>query len=319
MSGISITVMSIRRAALALGLAATSAAVCAACSQADSSAPPPSPQASPPPDQPRAPGSATSLQGNPNDLPVDEMLHGLPGATAAYSYLLGAIVSNDGLVRFHHIASQEMLKELLESTVRLHGEADLPEVRAERLAFWINAYNANVLAMTLAEMQKPGFSTVIEVRGFFDERLITVAGESMTLNDLQNKKIRPMGDPRIHAALVCSAVSCPPLRAEPYVAARLDRQLDDQARRWVNDAARNVVTNQGLALSMIFDWYKDDFAIRPFGDRIGFVLRYAEPGGPIEQYLKSTRQPVILWQPYDWTLNAAPIPSKNNQGHANDQ
>lgn len=270
------------------------------------------PQPAPPATKPGAPATQPARPAEKPGSPPGaaptvhdaQALRGHSAATAAYRFLLEAVVTETGLVRYDKLVSP-MNMEMLTNIVRLYGQTDLPEDRNERMAVLCNAYNTNVMLMALNESRKSGFKNVLGVKGFFDEKLITIGGEPMTLNDVL-KKLRPMGDPRIHAALVCAAMSSPPLRREPYVASRLDAQLDDQCRRWINDPARNHLESTGAALSMILDWFNEDFNVKPYNDRLGFVLKFAEPESPIALYLKSAEKPVILWEPFDWTLNAAP-------------
>jgi len=156
-----------------------------------------------------------------------------------------------------------------------------------------------------AARRKPGFDTVVNVPGFFDDMRITVAGDAMTLNDLENERIRPLGDARIHAALVCAAMSCPPLRAEPYAASRLNAQFDDQCRRWVNDDGKFRVVDGQLGMSRILDWYGVDFETPKYGGPAGFVRAYAEPNGSIGRFLVTADPVRTTWLEYDWTLNQA--------------
>jgi hypothetical protein len=162
--------------------------------------------------------------------------------------------------------------------------------------------------MAWTESRKEGFVSVLEVPGFFDRRTITVAGQTTTLNELENEHIRPLNDPRMHAALVCAATSCPPLRREPYVADRLDEQLDDQCRRWVNDSSKFRLVDGELGMSEILNWYGEDFRTAPFGNEVGFVLAYADSSSRMTGYILNTDRPQVTWIPYDWTLNQAPLP-----------
>lgn len=129
------------------------------------------------------------------------------------------------------------------------------------------------------------------------------AGRTMTLNDLENDHIRPLGDPRIHAALVCAAMSCPPLRDEPYTAKQLDKQLNDQSQRWINDPTKFVVDKQGLGVSMIMQWYGKDFNVAPYGSVVGFIRKFAEPTGPVGRLLSRDDEPPVHFLKYDWRLN----------------
>jgi Protein of unknown function, DUF547 len=247
----------------------------------------PPPPASPPP-RPRPPTTIYTLE----------------SANGAMKFLLKNIVSADGLVHYDKLA-RGMLSGLLESTVDAYAAVKLPDDNHGKLSMWINAYNANVLTMAGKESRQPGFVSVDKVVGFFDQRPITVAGETMTLDQLEKQKIASMGDPRFHAALVCAAMSCPPLRAEPYFPDRLEAQLEEQSHAWVNDPSRNGVEGDALSLSMIFDWSKADFVGKPYGDVIGFVRQYAAADGPIAALLARNPAPEVKFKPYDWSLNRA--------------
>lgn len=228
----------------------------------------------------------------------------LAAATTRYAGILKAIVTDDGLVRYDVLASPTH-RQTLREIVKAIAKADLPTDRDERLALWCNAYNAYVLDRVLTASEKPGFENVVKVDGFFDKQTILVAGETLTLNDLENTRIRPLGDARIHAALVCAAISCPPLRAEPFTADRLDDQLADQARRWVNDSDKNRVVGDRLGLSSIFDWYGKDFTTAPYNSVQGFIRHFATPGSSLASLIDRQPDVAITWLTYDWTLNRA--------------
>ena len=229
-----------------------------------------------------------------------------PGGRADYAYtlLLAEIVTPDGFVRYDRFDNTELVKRI-GLVVRDYAKVPLPDDPKARLAYWCNAYNANVLFQAMMERAKPGFTSVLDVDGFFDARPITVAGEPMNLNFLENERIRSMDDPRIHAALVCAALSCPPLRDELFVADRIDEQLDDQCRRWVNDTTKNRIEEDTLLISEIFNWYGDDFEDEAVGGVTGFLKRYADPDGPLARFLETHPEPTIEWMPYDWALNQA--------------
>lgn len=221
-----------------------------------------------------------------------------------YAALLKDIVTPDGLVRYD-VLGESPQRRSLQEIVAAYAKADLPPGDDEKLAFLCNAYNVNVLKMVVGETAKEDFKSVMDLPGFFDTLSITVAGKQMTLNALENEQIRPLGDPRIHAALVCAAMSCPPLRGEPYSAQRLDEQLNDQCRRWINDPDQNRIDEQGLGVSMIMQWYGDDFSVEPYRGVVGFVRAFAEPAGPIGQWLSRQDEPQVHFLKYDWRLNRA--------------
>lgn len=259
----------------------------------------PTPPGVQPPASTRPPGATRPRMAPPGKMTID-------AANGAYKFLLKAVVSKDGLVMYDKLGrGGGPWGSVLVSVVQAFEQVQPLADSNQKLALWINAYNANVLKLTLEAKGKPGFVNVEQVPGFFDKQEITVAGEKMTLNQLQKEKIASLGDPRAHAALVSAAMSSPHLLGEPYLPDRINDQLEAQTRRWINDPTRNGVENSALSLSMIFDWFKDDFNSKPFGDRIGFIRTYADPQGPIANLLAANPNPEIHFKPFDWSLNAA--------------
>lgn len=173
--------------------------------------------------------------------------------------------------------------------------ADLKGASAdEKKAFYLNAYN---LLVVRAVLDRYPLGSVKEVPGFFDERRFAVAGERLTLNELENQKLRePYGDPRVHFALVCGARGCPPLPPGAYLPASLDRQLTERTRQAFNDPSF-VRVNPGkkqVLLSEIFKWYASDF---PAGAKglITFLNTYRSAPVPTNFHPG--------YYPYDWSLN----------------
>ena len=134
--------------------------------------------------------------------------------------------------------------------------------RGEALAFWLNLYNAGAIG-SAASAYDVSADSVLRIPGAFSRQWITVAGEALSLDDIEHGKIRRFGDPRIHGALVCGSVSCPTLRGTPFTGEDVEFQLDDQMRTFIVsgggkiDRAANTVT-----LSRVLKWYGRDF-VRP--------------------------------------------------------
>lgn len=240
-------------------------------------------------------------------LPLESLQSPIGKANYTYHLLLDSIVTEDGLVNYDLFAERKPLLQI-GLVVREYTKAGFPDSPKKQLTLWCNAYNANVLFQVMMERSRPGFTTVDKVDGLFDKRPITVANEEFTLNKLENERIRTMKDPRIHAALVCAALSCPTLRNEPYRYDKIDAQLDEQCVRWVNDITKNRVVDGKLQISQIFNWYGSDFEVEPYGSVTGFLRHFADPDGDLGKFLKANPSPPIEWMPYDWTLN---MPSPN--------
>ena len=210
-----------------------------------------------------------------------------------YARLLGKYVTPAGVKYSEWKASAEDMKAI---QVVVDGVAAAPASNAkgrEQLAFHINAYNAWILREALAKY--PTKSVKDTLFTFFTGNRIVVAGEKMSFNRLEKDIIRPrFGEPRIHFALNCASRSCPPLRAEPYDPARLDAQLDEQSRAYVNSERGVKVSGESAQYSKIFDWYKEDFG----GDAGVAALMKKYRKGPSE-FKK------VTYQDYDWGLNEA--------------
>ncbi len=187
--------------------------------------------------------------------------------------------------------------------------AELAEVdpdglsRDEALAYWLNLYNAGALDLAADASQRME-TTVLRLPGAFDREWASVAGENLSLNDIEHGKIRRFGDPRIHGALVCGSASCPTLRYEPYDGASLDAQLKDQMRSFLTGGGA-VVDGGVLRLSRIFLWYGADYvrpqrmpSFLPVGKRaVASALRpWLEPG---------QADLPVSFQKYDWGLACA--------------
>jgi hypothetical protein len=180
--------------------------------------------------------------------------------------------------------------------------------RAERLAFWINAYNAFTVQLILdyypiASIRKIGWLPGAAFRTEFIP-MPGLKGGTISLNDIEHDTLRAdFHEPRIHFALVCASRSCPPLRNEAYRASDLDRQLDDQARTFLHDTRKNrfdARTNT-LYLSRIFDWFGTDFEAAA-GSVPAYVARYMDD----ERVSKPDVRVEFL--DYDWSLNDQSAP-----------
>lgn len=175
--------------------------------------------------------------------------------------------------------------------------------REQRLAFWINAYNAFTVQLIVDHHPISSIRKIGLLPGAaFRRRFIPMPGLKgavISLNDIENGTLRAdFRDPRIHFALVCASVGCPTLRNEAYRASDLNRQLDEQARSFLNDTSKNrfdPATNT-LRLSPIFKWFRADFEVVA-GSVSAYVSRYLDDP-------RITRPGVkIEYTKYDWSLN----------------
>jgi hypothetical protein len=189
--------------------------------------------------------------------------------------------------------------------------ATLP--RNEQLALWINAYNAYTIQLINIKNERESIRNVnkslglLRLKGPWSESFAVVGGRTYTLDDIEQRTIRPtFREPRIHFALVCAAIGCPPLRSEAYTGARLEAQLNDQAVKFLTQTpAKNRVDVGARTVyrSPVFSFtdYMKDFGGSEAS--IGkFIARYY-PAGPERTLLESGEFRVVKTD-YDWSLNS---------------
>jgi len=173
--------------------------------------------------------------------------------------------------------------------------------KSDELAYYINAYNALAIEGILQGISP---ASLLGRARYFKFKEWPLNGKNITLYDLEHKIIRPLGEPRIHFSIICASKSCPFLRPEAFAATKLDQQLDEQARQFVNDTFRNRfdAKTKTAHLSEIFNWFEEDF--KGAGSTQRYIARYAtDPdvarGLAADEYK-------IQWIDYDWNLNGTP-------------
>jgi hypothetical protein len=178
--------------------------------------------------------------------------------------------------------------------------------REQKLAFWINAYNAATVNLILDNYPISSIRKIGLLPGAaFRLPVLTVPAyreSELSLNDIENKILRAeFHEPRIHFAIVCASKSCPKLQSEAYRAAVLDVQLEKAAREFARDPSKNryEASSQVLQLSSIFKWFHEDFDAAA-GSLPAYFARVAEPA--TANALENAKVKVEFLD-YDWTLN----------------
>ena len=242
-----------------------------------------------------------------------------------YAAVLKVHVDERGMVNYEDLKAQ---RQRLDSFIAALGTADPEEYdtwdEKEQIALWINAYNALTLVTIIDHYPiEPVFfelpllpeNSIRQIPGVWDQLQFTVIGRKLTLDQIEHEILRKeFSEPRVHMALVCAAISCPPLRNEPFAGHKLDNQLDDQTRRFLSGPwmFRIERDRRRVFLSSIFDWYGEDF-VRPYGTNekfaghspaeravLNFVSRYLDVGD--REYLAREKYK-IKYLYYDWSLN----------------
>lgn len=241
----------------------------------------------------------------------------LPAAAADvihtnWDHLLKMYVSGEGLVNYRGAQREAAVLEQYLAQLADVDPALLTTDR-DRLAFWINAFNACVVR---GVMDAYPVRSVREVKGFFNKRTYRIAGQDRTLEDMADEARRP-GDWRVHFAMVRASTGGPPLRTEAYMPLVLHSQLDSQMRRFLSDPARGVRVEERaktLRVTKLFKWYAGDFVS---GGKLSTetllpVLRQ----GVERSVAESIRDGALTLKTfeYDWTLNEQPVASGSTTG-----
>ena len=248
---------------------------------------------------------------------------------APYARVLYEYVHDNGLVDYAGLEKDRAdLDAFTGDVARLDAAEFETWNEAGRIAFWTNAYNAFTLTAIIDHypIEPSALRSVVypknsirQIPGVWNKLRFTVMGKPMTLDQIEHEVLRgEFDEPRIHMALVCAAMSCPPLRDEPYDGERLDEQLTDQALRFLA-SRRNFRIDQDeqrVYLSSIFDWFGDDF-VSKYGDAdrfpkrsdsrravLEFVTRHV---GEDDRAFLTRNQFSIEFLDYDWTLNERKI------------
>ncbi len=230
-----------------------------------------------------------------------------------YAQVLETYVDDSGLVDYADLqANREQLDRFNQSLGEVSPATYASWSENKKIAFLSNAYNSLTLQSIID--QEPIKDSIRDIRGVWNRRKFDLVGEEKTLDNIEHDILRKdFNEPRIHVALVCAAISCPPLRNEPYLPEKLDAQLNDQTVKFANSIHGLELDRQDnkVYLSSIFKWYGKDF-IKTYGVDEEFngneqqraVLNYftsqLEPQDV--QFLKQNDYKV-KYLDYDWSLN----------------
>lgn len=232
--------------------------------------------------------------------------------------VLGAVVHGD-LVDYAGLAQDRLDLDLYLEQLARTSPTDLDLLsRDERLAFWINAFNACALLLVIdhypirprpaGEARRPQMAGVPEnsVRQIPDpwtRQFCRVAQRDRSLSGIEHGILRPLGEPRVHFALHRASRSCPALAPEAYRGDRIAEQLDEAVRRFVADPRHYVLVRlerPTLRVNKLLDWYKEDFG--GTSGVVAFLQRYAAPA---DAELLQPGRVRVEYLPYDWALNEA--------------
>ena len=175
--------------------------------------------------------------------------------------------------------------------------------RDDAFAYYINLYNAATIDLVLENY--PGIDSIKDIGGFFGKpwkiEFITLKGKKVHLDHVEHEILRPTyKDPRLHFAVNCASLGCPPLYAKPFEGETIDATLDELARQNMADPAHTRLDGDDLYVSKVFDWFGEDWGGKE--DKIAFVRKHSAP----DQAAKIDRLDSNLdlkYSDWDWTLN----------------
>ena len=177
-------------------------------------------------------------------------------------YLVTNTESGVNLFNYKEVSSQDQ-KALFTYLSTLQAQDPRRYNKAVQKAYWINLYNALTVQLILDNYPTKSIKKLGQTFfsfGPWDDKAATIAGEDLSLNDIEHKILRPIfKDPRIHYAVNCASFSCPNLSAHAYTSLNIDTLLTQGAYNYINHNRAVQVNGHDLLLSSIYDWYLVDF------------------------------------------------------------
>ncbi|MDY8134763.1 DUF547 domain-containing protein [Aquimarina sp. 2201CG5-10] len=161
--------------------------------------------------------------------------------------------------------------------------------KEEKLAYWVNAYNAIALKMIIDNYP---VESINDLHDPWKQRFFKINGKKYCLDEIEHQILRKMNEPRIHFLINCAANSSPRLLNMAYTPENINDALENMTKEFINDPSKNIITDKKVSLSQIFEWYKDDFNN---GEVVSFINEYSD--------VKIEKVPRKSYKPYDWKLN----------------
>jgi hypothetical protein len=236
-----------------------------------------------------------------------------PVDPADFNAVLERVVDERGMVDYEALQREPaQLDRYLQALADLSPARFASWTEAEQIALLINAYNALTLRSIIEH--DPIRPSIRAIPGVWKLRRHPLMGQRLTLDEIEHQILRrEYNEPRIHAALVCAAISCPPLRREAFTGPALERQLEDQTNRWLASAVGLRIDPAAgeVAISQIFQWFAEDWpradpnaAPVPGHEKDSAVLHFIARHRPAdERQLLLGGAYRLGYLPYDWDLN----------------
>jgi hypothetical protein len=228
----------------------------------------------------------------------------------------------DGLVYYRALKSDRARLDRYVASLNVPTATYDEWSREQKMAFWLNAYNAIVLQTVINHYPIHGTSkaypsnSIRQIPGAFDQAKYRVAGKSVTLDEIEKTALPPFNEPRLYLALGRGAIGSGRLRSEAYAGERLDKQLDDIQKEFVNDASMLRIDRSAgqLAVTPVMSWHESEFAQAyeksapaTFAQRSPLeraVIAFVMPRlFPLEKEFVQQNEFRMTFLPFDWRLN----------------
>lgn len=240
--------------------------------------------------------SVKYLQGKDVDIDKIDASQSKQLSHSKWTSILQKHVDTNGMVDYQSLKEEGTdLDEYLTMLAENPPQKDFSH--NEKLAYWINTYNAFTIKLILDHYPLSSIKEISNglpmINSPWDIPFFKIGGVDFDLNTIEHEILRKQFDePRIHFAINCASISCPKLRREAYQAEILERQLEEQAYQFINDSRKNNIDHHSLQLSKIFDWFRSDFT--KHGSLSAYISKY---------HIKMNEATKIEYLTYDWGLN----------------
>ncbi|TXE06186.1 DUF547 domain-containing protein [Seonamhaeicola algicola] len=142
--------------------------------------------------------------------------------------------------------------------------------KEEKLAFWINAYNALTVDLILRNYPT---TSIRNIKDPWKQRLWKFGNKWYNLDEIEHAILRKMDEPRIHFAINCASISCPKLQNKAFTSKNLETQLTNATKAFLLDTSKNIISKNAIQISKIFQWFSKDFKTN--GSLIDFLNTYS--------------------------------------------
>ena len=206
-----------------------------------------------------------------------------------FNYLLNKHVTKEGHVNYKGFKKDWAKLQLYLTALSDNMPQDSWRIE-DKLAYWINAYNAMTIDLILRHYP---VKSIKDIKNPWDQRYWKLGNKWYNLNEIEHDILRKMDEPRIHFGIVCASFSCPKLQNEAFIASNLESQLSAATKQFLSDPNRNKITQDSITISKIFQWFSKDF--KQNGDLVDFLNQYSD--------ITISLDAKTRYKDYNWDLN----------------